>query len=160
MKRLLTALSPTVLALVVTTGCSLTPAHIKNCRLIGGAGTWIGDFYVATVLLENANAQEVDLEEVQFELIGYDGNKQVVDRRSHEVLGTVRPLQRDRIRLDLFDQGHEVESSHAILRDSRGRLISECFINETQTPGNPSTTEPLSRRESSRAPSAPAPPST
>lgn len=135
--RLLHSLTLLGLVLVVTTGCTQTPAHLKNCRLVGGKGTWNGDYYVATILLENANTTDIDLKEVQFELVGYDAQQRVVDSRSHTMLGTVRPLQRDRIRLDLFDDNHAVRSSHAILKDTRGRLISECTIHGTWVLGAP-----------------------
>ena len=127
------------------TSCASLSRELEQCRLVGGRGTWNGEFYVATVLLENSNSKEVDLRDVQFELIAYDRDDQIVERRQHRMLGTVRALQRDRIPLDILDREHAVENARVILKDSRGRQISECFIRGARLPGSrPSDAPPPS----------------
>jgi len=124
------------------TSCASLSPELEQCRLVGGRGTWHGEFYVATVLLENSNSKEVDLRDVQFELITYDSDDQIVQRRQHRMLGTVRALQRDRIPIDILDREHAVENARVILKDSRGRQISECFIRGAQLPDSRSSDTP------------------
>ncbi|MBI4583341.1 MAG: hypothetical protein HY717_04890 [Planctomycetes bacterium] len=108
--------------------------RLLDCRIVGGSSRWDSGCYSVTVLLENRSTEALDLSKIYFEMTTFDHEDQVLDRDyPFRPKGEIRPFDNDRIPLNKPDAKGGISRSHILLKDQRGRVLSEWSVGEPET---------------------------
>ncbi len=130
--RSLVILAPLIPAALAGSGCQ--SLRLLDCRIVGGSSRWDLGYYSVTVLVENRSTEALDLSKIYFEMTTFDRQDQILDRDyPFRPKGEIRPFDNDRIPLNKPDKNGGISRSHIVLKDQRGRILSEWSVGEPET---------------------------
>jgi len=122
-----TARAIALLVLLAAPGCSEPKA--AGLRIVPRSSRKEAGLYVVTALLENSSGRRIGLEEITVEMTTFDRDGRVLACGYPFYLkGRLGPFATTRIPLNRPDRDGQVDRASVVLKDSRGRVLSEAEV--------------------------------